>query len=70
MPGPSPDQPDDLGVSAADPVGRPARTGRFIALGLVLLWLAVVVGLSVVLVRLKLGGAEALRAPDAGTPAR
>lgn len=39
-----------------------SSTGKRVAIGMVVLWLAVIVGLYVVIVRLKLGGAEALRA--------
>jgi len=38
-----------------------SKTGTRVALALVLLWVVIIVALYVVLVRLKLGGAEALR---------
>ncbi|MFM9958184.1 MAG: hypothetical protein ACKVZJ_08900 [Phycisphaerales bacterium] len=46
---------------ARSPTAGRSRTGRYVALGMVVLWVAVVVGLYVVIVKLKLGGAAALR---------
>lgn len=38
-----------------------SRTGKRIALALVIVWVAIIVGLYAVLAKLKMGGAEALR---------
>lgn len=42
-----------------------SKTGTRVALALALLWVVIVVALYVVLVRLKLGGAQALRSEPA-----
>lgn len=47
----------------------PPRTGRWIALAMIVLWVAVIIALYIVIVRLKLGGAEALRSQPAPTQA-
>jgi hypothetical protein len=48
----------------------PSRTGKRVAIVLVVLWVVVIVGLYAVLAKLKMGGAEALRkdAPGAHAP--
>lgn len=44
----------------------PSRTGKRIAIALVIVWVAIIVGLYAVLAKLKMGGAEALRSDATG----
>ena len=59
---PRPAENPDPAALAPAPKQR-SKAGRRIALAMIVLWLAVIVALYWVLVKLKLGGAEALRSP-------
>lgn len=54
----------DSGTPASG--AAPSRTGRRIAIALVIVWVAIIVGLYAVLAKLKMGGAEALRSDAPG----